>query len=76
MKRKMRKLILFAIIVATTVSLYCAIIAELAFGMKIRFGLAFVLLYIAMNLVPYFLQRRDGASISLKNYLATEVLEA
>lgn len=76
MKRKMRKLMLFAIFVATAVCLYCAILADLAFGLKICFGITFVLLYIAMNLVPYFLQRRDGASISLKNYLAAEVLEA
>lgn len=69
MKGKQTLILSITFLVASAVCLYCAVIADLSGGAKIWFGAAAAAFYVVMNLIPFFVQRRRGAEISLKAYL-------
>ena len=69
MRRKHCLFLALALFVAMTTCLYCATFAEFSFSMKICFGSAAVILYVLMNLIPYFKMRRKDAGLSLQSYL-------
>lgn len=69
MKRNHTLILSITFLVASAVCLYCAVIADFSVGAKICFGAAAASFYVVMNLIPFFVQRRRGAEISLKAYL-------
>ena len=71
MRRKQRLLLVFALFMTMTTCLYCATFADFSFGMKICFGVASVIIYVLINLIPYFTMRRKNAGLSLRAYLKT-----
>ena len=75
MRRKQRLLLALALYAALITSLYCTIFADFSFGLKICFGIASVILYVLINLIPYFTMRRKSAGLSLRAYLKTYINE-
>ena len=75
MRRKQRLFLALALYAAMTACLYCAIFADFSFCMKICFGIASVILYVLINLIPYFTMRSKGAELSLRAYLKTYINE-
>lgn len=75
MRRKQRLLLALALYAALIICLYCTIFADFSFGMKICFGIASVILYVLINLIPYFTMRSKGAELSLRAYLKTYINE-
>ena len=75
MRRKQRLFLALALIIAMTTCLYCATFADFSFGMKICFGVVSVILYVLINLIPYFTMRSKGAELSLRAYLKTYINE-
>lgn len=75
MRRKQRLLLALALYAALIICLYCTIFADFSFGMKICFGIASVILYVLINLIPYFKMRRKNAGLSLRAYLKTYINE-
>ena len=69
MRRKQRLLLALALYAAMTTCLYCATFAEFSFSMKICFGTAAAMLYVLINLMPFFKMRRKDAGLSLQSYL-------
>lgn len=69
MRRKQCILLALALVVAITVCLYGAIFAEFSLCMKICLGFASAILYVLINLMPYFVMRRKDSGLSLKSYL-------
>jgi hypothetical protein len=67
----MKKKILVPIVVwtAMTASLYSATFAEVSTSVKIVCGVASVMLYAAMILMPYIAAKRNGSEESLGSYL-------
>lgn len=75
MRRKQRLLLALALYAALIICLYCTIFASFSFGMKICFGVVSVILYVLINLIPYFTMRSKGAELSLRAYLKTYINE-
>ena len=75
MRRKQRLFLALALIIAMTTCLYYATFADFSFGMKIYFGVASVIIYVLINLIPYFTMRRKNARLSLPAYLRTYINE-
>ena len=75
MRRKHYLLLGLAFFIAMTTCLYCATFADSSFCMKICFGSAAVILYVLMNLIPYFKIRREDTGLSLRAYLKTYINE-
>ena len=75
MRRKQRLLLALALFMTLTTCLYCATFADFSFGMKICFGVASVIIYVLINLTPYFTMRRKNARLSLPAYLRTYINE-
>ena len=75
MRRKQRLLLTLALFMAMTTCLNCAIFADFSFGMKICFGMVSVILYVLINLIPYFMMRIKNAELSLPAYLKTYINE-
>ena len=75
MRRKQRLLLALALYAALIICLYCTIFAAFSFGMKICFGVASVIIYVLINLIPYFTMRRKNARLSLPAYLRTYINE-
>ncbi|WP_141210465.1 hypothetical protein [Prevotella sp. P2-180] len=75
MRRKYLILLALAFFIAMTTCLYCATFADLSFCMKICFGVASVIFYVLINLIPYFVMRHKGADLSLSAYLKTYINE-
>ena len=75
MGRKQCLLLVLALFMTLTTCLYCATFADFSFGMKICFGVASVILYVLINLIPYFMMRRKNAELSLPTYLKTYINE-
>lgn len=75
MRRKQRLLLALALYAALIICLYCTIFAAFSFGMKICFGVVSVILYVLINLIPYFTMRSKGAELSLRAYLKTYINE-
>ena len=75
MRIKQRLFLALALIIAMTTCLYCATFADFSFGMKICFGVASVIIYVLINLIPYFTMRRKNARLSLPAYLRTYINE-
>ena len=69
MKRKKTLILAITFLVASAVCFNCAVIGDFSVGAKIWFGVAAATFYVVMNLIPFFVQRRNGAEISLKAYL-------
>lgn len=75
MRRKQRLLLALVLYAALNTCLYCTIFVDCSFGMKICFGIASVILYVLINLIPYFTMRRKSAGLSLRAYLKTYINE-
>ena len=75
MRRKQGLLLALALYAALITCLYCTIFADFSFGLKICFGIASVILYVLINLIPYFTMRRKNARLSLPAYLRTYINE-
>ena len=75
MRRKQRLFLALALFMTLTTCLYCATFADFSFGMKICFGVASVIIYVLINLIPYFTMRSKGAELSLRAYLKTYINE-
>lgn len=75
MRRKHYLLLGLAFFIAMTTCLYCATFADSSICMKICFGIASVILYVLINLIPYFTMRRKNAGLSLRAYLKTYINE-
>ena len=75
MRRKQRLLLVLALFMTLTTCLYYATFADFPFGMKICFGVASVIIYVLINLIPYFTMRRNNARLSLPAYLRTYINE-
>ena len=75
MRRKQRLLLAMALYAALITCLYCTIFADFSFGMKICFGIASVILYVLINLIPYFTMWRKSAELSLQSYMKTYINE-
>ena len=75
MRRKQCLLLVLALFMTLTTCLYCATFADFSFGIKICFGIASVILYVLINLIPYFMMRRKNAGLSLPTYLKTYINE-
>ncbi|MGN0225871.1 MAG: hypothetical protein ACI4A7_07340 [Prevotella sp.] len=75
MRRKQRLFLALALFMTLTACLYCTIFADFSFGMEICFGIASVILYVLINLIPYFTMRRKNAGLSLPAYLKKYINE-
>lgn len=75
MRRKHYLLLGLAFFIAMTTCLYCATFADSSFCMKTCFGSAAVILYVLMNLIPYFKMRREDTGLSLQSYMKTYINE-
>lgn len=75
MRRKQIILLVLALFMAMTTCLYCATLADFSLEVKIGFGMAVAILYIVLNLIPFFLRRRKDAELSLPTYLKTYLNE-
>ena len=75
MRRKHYLLLGLAFFIAMTTCLHCATFADSSFCMKICFRSAAVILYVLMNLIPYFKMRREDTGLSLRAYLKTYINE-
>ena len=67
MKKKVISLI--AVWAALSVCLYGATFAAADASVKIACGIAFVMVYCGMLLIPYFAAKRNGSEESLGGYL-------
>ncbi len=65
---KIKKITVIAIAVITFVvmatCLYCATFADFPVSMKICFGIAAAIFYGVINLIPYFLKRKNNAKLA------------
>lgn len=75
MKRKHYILLALALFIAMTTCFYCATFAEFSFSVKICFGFAAVILYVLINLIPYFKMRGKDSGLSLQSYLKAYINE-
>lgn len=75
MRRKQRLLLALALFIAMITCLYCATLADFSIEVKIGFGMAVAILYVVLNLIPFFLRRRKNAELSLRAYLKTYINE-
>ena len=69
MRRKHYIILALALIIAMTVCLYGAIFGDFSLCMKICLGFASAILYVLINLRPYFTMRKKNAALSLHSYL-------
>ena len=70
---KLNILLVLALMFAMTVCLYGAIFGDFSLCMKICLGFASAILYVLINLIPYFMMRRKNAALSLHSYLKTYI---
>ena len=75
MRRKQRILLALALFMAMTTCLYGATFADFPFGMKICCGVAAAIIYVLINLIPFFTRRRKEDGQSLPTYLQTYINE-
>lgn len=75
MRRKQRIFLALAIFMALNACLYGATLADFSLAVKIGFGMAVAILYVVLNLIPFFLRRRKDAELSLPTYLKTYLNE-
>ena len=75
MRRKQRLLLALALFMNLPTCLYYGTFDDFSSGMKLCFGLASLLIYVLINLIPYFTMRRKNARLSLPAYLRTYINE-
>lgn len=61
-KKKIKMAVFVAIFMTMTICLNCATFADFTIGTKICFGIAAAILYGVINLIPYFLTRKNKTS--------------